>query len=797
MVGQLWGKVSLGSLIAATACSFCSVPSYAAPVQAFSVPAGALSDALLVLSQQAGISIAVDPHLEKLRTRGLSGRYEVSEALRQLLAGSGYDFTFVGARTVRVTKRAAPPPVVVARPLPVPVKVPQPTLAPDVSGPDIYVTATKQRRGLQDYPASIAVVEPDRSEMARAGGDGTNYILGKLLDLAATNLGPGRNKIFIRGLADSSFNGTSQATISQYLGDMRLIYGAPDPDLALHDIQRVEVLEGPQGTLYGAGTLGGIIRLVPTPPDLGKTTVDAAAGLRLTQDGDPGWDGAVTVNVPLVTDRLAVRAVGYRTVEGGYIDDAERKLSDVNRNIIEGVRVAARWQPDPAWTIDLNLVGQNLHSRDGQYTLKGEADLTRSSAIAQPFENYYRLAGVTISRDWGDIKLVSSTAYSHQAIDTVFDATTATSGGVREYQEDIRVQLLSHETRLSGQWGGTGTWLIGVGILDNNDRAVRSLGAPGALATLSNVANDTLDAAVFGEAGVPVLRNLELHVGGRLSYVYQSSEFVGHESGDEFEPVRHQTRVLPSAALSWRPGSGWLVYARYQEGYRPGGLQVTGSASKPTVDRFVSDRIQTFEIGARFGTDKGSRLSGSIAASSAGWHNIQADLVGSDGLPYVANIGSGRVRNLSASFTWRPIEGLSLEAAGFINASGLTHPAAGFDDASDRDLPSIADNGWRTAATYTTPVGNAELTIDTALRYVGHSKLAISSPFALSQGRYYNLSTGARLGFGRWGLSLDLDNALNDRGNTFAYGNPFTVTQGMQQTPMRPRSLRIGIDAQF
>src|SRR3546814_5101990 len=84
-------------------------------------------------------------------------------------------------------------------------------------------------------------------------------ILSRTASVSSTHLGPGRNKLFIRGIADSSFTGPTQSTVGQYFGDIRLSYNAPDPDLRLYDIDNVEILEGPQGTLYGAGSLGGII----------------------------------------------------------------------------------------------------------------------------------------------------------------------------------------------------------------------------------------------------------------------------------------------------------------------------------------------------------------------------------------------------------------------------------------------------------------------------------------------------------------------------------------------------------
>ncbi|TCM20897.1 outer membrane receptor protein involved in Fe transport [Novosphingobium sp. PhB165] len=800
MGGRLHDDWFVPALFAVAINTVCIAPALAGEIRAFSVPAGRLSDGLITLAQQGGISIVLgDPKLDSLRTRGLSGRYEVADALRRLLAGSGYDAVFIDARTVRLVRRP-PAPHAARAPDRVPVVPPHSRPVLETSGPDIVVTATKQRIGLADYPASVAVVEPTREELARAGGRGTGYILGKLPELSSTNLGPGRNKIFIRGIADSSFNGTSQATISQYLGDLRLIYSAPDPDLALHDITRVEVLEGPQGTLYGAGTLGGIIRLVPTPPDPNGWSAEGAFGLRFTQKGEPGGDGALVANVPIVARKLALRTVVYRTVDGGYIDDARRGLSDINRNSSTGLRATLRWQPDAAWTADLTLVGQNLNSRDGQYTLRGEPDLTRSSYIAQPFDNDYRLIGLTVSRDWDRMQLVSATGYARQSIDTVFDATVDPDE-IRKYEEDIGVRLFSHETRLTGQWGTRGTWLAGVSLLHNTDHAARSLGAPDAPEPLSSVSNVTLDAAVFGEVGVPLGRTFQLTLGGRYSYVRQTSEFMGSDNSNpediDYEPLRRQKRFLPSAALAWKPRAGLLLYGRYQQGYRPGGLQVTGSATDPSADRFVSDRIETMEVGLRFGMEKGARLSGSLAASVARWRDIQADLVGVDGLPYIANIGSGRVRNVALSLAWHPVDALSFEAAGFLNSSNLSDPAPGFDNVDDRDLPNIADEGWRTAVKYTHGFGWANLTADAALRYVGHSKLAIVAPFALGQGRYYDLSMGARLGFGRWGLSLDIDNALDQRGNTFAFGNPFTVADGLQQTPMRPRSVRLGVDATF
>lgn len=755
---------------------------------------GALADALLVYAQQAGVSIAVgDPRLRGLRTAGLRGRYDVADALARLLAGSGLTFVFTDANIVRLLTVPRPAPSRLSRAP----SVESPGPPTSVAKTDIVVVATKQQATLADYPASVSTVQLGPSDTARGGSEGTGYVLSRLPGLAATNLGPGRNKIFIRGVSDSSFNGGSQATISQTLGEARLIYSAPDPDLLLYDIERVEVLEGPQGTLYGAGTLGGIIRLIPREPEAGATSLSLSSGVRLTSDGAPGFDVTGVGNLPLVDDRLTARVVGYATQEGGYIEDVLRHRSNVNRNRITGLRATVRWQPRQDWSVDFGVVGQDVASRDGQYADTDFGRLKRASAIAQPFDNDYRLAAVTVSHQAGAMRMVSSTSYTRHDIHSVFDATV--SPGVTEplaYSAQEGIDLLSHETRLSGTLGGGGRWIAGVALVYNHDRSRRSLGAIDDPQLLASIANSTLDTALFGEATLPLTTSLALTAGGRLSYVRQTSEFADGDGDGGLEPRRRQFRALPSAALAWKR-HGWLAYARYQEGYRPGALQISGAPDAVTAMRFERDHIGTLELGVRFGTQPGARLSGSLAASTASWDDIQADLVDENGFPYTANIGSGRVRNLAATLAWRTTPALTFEASGFVTSSNLSDPAPGFGIVRDLDLPNIADQGWHLGARYEHDLSAAHLSLDAGVHYVGHSTLAVRPPFNLPQGGYYDVSLGGRLALGQLGFSLDLGNLLDSRADTFAFGNPFSLAHGTQSTPLRPRSVRFGVDASF
>ncbi len=170
---------------------------------------------------------------------------------------------------------------------------------------------------LADYPGEVEMI--DGEDLTFGGAGGTEKITQRIPTVSSTHLGSGRNKLFIRGIADSSFTGPTQSTVGQYFGDLRLSYNAPDPDLRLTDLRRVEILEGPQGTLYGAGALGGILRMVPNPPEMGVVGGTAMVGGSATQHGAFGGDASATINLP-VAGTAALRVTIDAETRGGYID---------------------------------------------------------------------------------------------------------------------------------------------------------------------------------------------------------------------------------------------------------------------------------------------------------------------------------------------------------------------------------------------------------------------------------------------------------------------------------------------
>lgn len=765
-------------------CCLAAAPA-AAQSAAFDIPAGRLSDALIALAGQARITIgASDPGLAAVRSRAVRGRMPVRTALTRLLAGTGYGFTFTGPAAVRIV-RAAPAPAPPAPPAEAPV-------APATA--DIIVTASKQGVALESFGGTVHLLDLRNQDAARFGERGSAAVLTRLPMLASTSLGPGRNKIFIRGVADSSFNGPSQSIVGQYLGDVRLTFNAPDPDLQLYDIGRVELLEGPQGTLYGTGSLGGILRLVPNPPDPARTAGAMSAGLLAIRHGDPGGDLAGMVNVPIVRGRLALRVVGYGSIDGGYIDDAGRGLADVNRTTVYGGRAALLWQPGDDWQLELGGAAQYLAGRDGQYALRGLPPLTRRSALAQPFDNDYRLGEFTLRKRWPGVELVSATGIVRHALESRFDATGFPgTAGPQLFTEDVGITLVSNETRLSQPDARGQGWVVGWSLLHDINRIRRILGPPGAPAPITGVRNDVTEAALFGQFSHALTPGLVATLGGRLTYAKSVGMLLDTPNPAD-EPERTDVRLSPSAALTWHAGHRLLLYARFQQGFRAGGLAVSTAGAQ----RFESDSLTSWEAGLRFGRPDRDRLSFNAALSYARWADIQADLIDARGLPYTANLGDGRIWGFEAEASWRLTPSLRFEAAAFVNSSALSNPVPAFAAADERDLPNIPGEGARAALHFETPLSSrVTLALDGAVRYVGHSQLGIGPPLDVGQGGYVDGQLGARLDLGHFGVSLDLDNIADARGNRFAFGNPFSIAARDQVTPLRPRTVRIGFDAAF
>jgi len=756
----------------------------------FNISPGRLGEVAAALGVQAGVTITVtEPDVADEHSPGVSGDLSLHDALDRALRGTGAYALFYDRTTIRIIRNRAPPPS----------KEPGPAPAPPVIEQleELVVSASKQNMRVDSYPGSVKVVTLDRGWTADNAADGTAAITELLPVLSSTNLGPGRDKLFIRGLADSSFNGPTQATTGQYLGDVRLNYNAPDPDLDLYDMKRVEVLVGPQGTLYGAGSLGGVIRLVPNEPDADEISAATSAGLSTTQSGGISRDGAAMLNVPLISDRVALRLVAYGDRDTGYIDDLERGFNDTNNTASYGSRLTLRVENLADWTLEFGGVKQIINSADAQYTLLGDPPLTRSSAIPQPFRNDYGVAYISARRPVGDAELFSVTSSVWQNLKTVFDATgyNGTTTPAR-FEEDNDITLVSHETRIAGG-PKDAPWVAGFTTLFSSSLLTRTLGPLEAPVPIAGVDNVQAEAALFGEISHPFTRTLTGTIGERLTFANSTGVLIGSPPNQPQISSRDSAHFSNTLGLDWHPGGVWSAFFHYQQGDRAGGLAVAPSGSGLESRKFDADELNMDEIGVRLGREAYDPLVVRAAVFAAIWDQMQADLVDSSGLPYTANIGNGRIYGVDADITWRLSSDFTLNAAAFINDSKLVAPAPGFATSGEQTLPNVARNGGRLAAQWNRDIALGRLSTESSVRYVGQSTLGVGPLLDIPQGNYFVVDADTRLYFGRVTLSLNLGNLGNVRANTFAFGNPFGLAQHDQMTPLQPRTLRLGIDCRF
>ncbi|WP_157216308.1 TonB-dependent receptor [Flavisphingomonas formosensis] len=801
-----------------TASVACVTAAAAAPVRDFDLPAGNLGTALTQLGRQAGLSISVaDAGLWRRPVPPLKGRMAPREAIARLLRGIDARIVEIDAQTFRIVALARPAPGAAVRP----------SSPPRTTGSDespIIVTASKRDIRLRDYPGMASVL--DGKDLAFGGERGTESILSRLASVSSTHLGAGRNKLFIRGIADSSFTGPTQATVGQYLGDIRLNYNAPDPDLRLYDVASVEVLEGPQGTLYGAGSLGGIIRIVGNAPRLDTTEASVSAGVSATQHGDPSGDLGGMVNLPL-SPHIALRAVGYGITDGGYIDDVLRGKHNINRTDVYGGRVTLRIDPGDGWTIDLGGIAQDTHGDDSQYADRDLPPLSRASRIGQGFGGQYRLGQVVVSKQWDGLRLLSSTGYIHQQLTERYDASLP-DGPLRIFRQHNDTRLFTTENRLSRPMQDGFGWVLGFSYIDNRTRLDRSLGAPEEPLPVTGVTNRIREVTGYGEVSKLLFGALTVTVGGR----YTHAKLTG--SGNDMLPThalafagttasRTESSFLPSVSISTTPLDKLTFYARFQEGFRPGGLAIDSGY----VRRFRNDRVATLETGLRYGTPGRDTVDFSASGSYTRWKNIQADFIDESGLPSTDNIGNGRIWSVSATAGWQPIPGLRADVGFTFNDSRVTEPSpayyvaiaranqmAHFDFASDGTLrplsdeaiaaakmsriPNVARFAARVGLDYRTRLGDGmDLRVGGYARYIGKSRLGIGPVLGEAQGDYLDTALSMRIGRPQLGFTLTLTNLTDSIGNRFALGTPFNTGRSDQITPLRPRTIRLGVDAAF
>jgi len=738
------------------------------------ITGGSLSTAIAEISRQTGISIGMEGRLPKASVAPLHGQLSPAAALRQLLEGTGLIAKQVGANSFRLERAPkAANTVAPVRPAPSPI--------------DIVVTGSKRDEAILDVPISMSVVS--LSPGANISGVGTTAdIAGHIEGLSLTNLGPGRNRQFIRGVADSPFNGPSQSTVSLQIDEVRATYNAPDPDLRLIDMERVEVLKGPQGPLYGTGALGGVYRMVTRKPDLNRVAGFASLDGSLINSGDGAVGGSAMVNLPLAQDRLSLRIVGYGDRESGWIDTAAG--GDRNDMTTSGGRIALRWAIADDWTVDLAGAAQWLRIADSQYVFTRHSR-SRDTTIAERHDNDFRFGSLTLHGALGSAQLTAAASLVRHEVDSDYDATASATyfgiSGPAQFDDERNFRLFDGEVRLSGGAAGGWGWLTGVSYLDADNSAgddITDIGS-GVSQDILNWRQHISEVALFGEVSVPITPSLRAVSGARLFHATIENERT--QSNIAATDSRHKTGFTPSLAVQWHPRSDAMLFIRAASAFRPGGLSSADSGER----RYDSDQLMTIEMGGRMIRD--DHLIASATLFRTIWKDIQSDSLLANGLVSTRNVGDGRIEGFDLSLDHRWMSGWSIDAGVQYQFARLVKSAAGLDLEDDRRLPVVPDLALRIGVKKRFNAFSWNADAGASVHYTGTARLSFDADLDRKMGDYATVDLSWSMRKGGWALAAALDNVLDSRADSFAFGNPFSIRSMDQYTPVRPRSFRLAI----
>ncbi|MFC3303905.1 TonB-dependent receptor [Parvularcula lutaonensis] len=735
----------------------------------------------------------------------------------------------------------------------------------DEIAPGAFILMPRTEDGVRrtDLPAGVEIPEDiilvraeDEPDRLRPGHAGTvSQVSAKMIDarsietvqdlgrvtagLTTTNLGPGRNKLFIRGLSDGAFADRTQSTVGLLIGSVPVIFSDTTPELLLYDVAGVEILKGPQSTAIGPSSLGGMVRIVPARPDPKAVHGAIAAGQASTADGEGSWHTAGYLNLPLVSGKLAARISGYREDRGGFIDDSLRNLDDVNSARIEGLRAALRWQPDQRTALDSSAAIHEVRLADSQYATGG---LTRQTLYAEPYGDVLRLWSLEARHDRDAIALRSSIGFTARKTNLTQDASSILLGTEFDegtilpiqFTEARNIDALNAEQRIEGERGRF-SWHLGAYASRREETAKTDLfvafNRAEAFVTDANLINR--EAAIYGEFSYHFTSGITLLGGVRAQYADLAAEL--NVSGSLNFGVsrlvndRAERDLLPRAAITVDLDPQTVFYVEAKAASRLGGLNINTPVvafieqsdddlfttnfafaisdldflnqvdpflpGDPT--QFLSDRVLNKEVGIRREARDG-RSHVSASAYHLDWRDIQTDQLLPSGLPFVSNAGDAEVFGVEFEFDWQLHERLALSGAMFANDAALTEPSPFLAAEPGARLPSVPRFAASLAAdwqAFKTKGWSVTLSADTL--YQEGSALLFSegtSPRS-DDVRRIDLRLGGERG--PWRVEARAMNLLDNRANTFAFGNPFSFDVTPQQTPQRPRTLGFTVSRRF
>ncbi|MDB6091546.1 MAG: TonB-dependent receptor [Gammaproteobacteria bacterium] len=619
---------------------------------------------------------------------------------------------------------------------------------------EITVTANKlNAQKVLDLPEAIQAISGDA--LQRSGSVGIMDIAGQIPGLSIQDLGPGDKKYVIRGI-----NSTGAATSGIYYGEAVISGsnaddgGGFESDVRLYDLDRVEVLRGPQGTLYGASSMSGTIRFIPKTPNLndldGYLTLEGSQ----TSHASGNYNVNGEVNLPIVTGVLAVRLVGWKLYDSGYINQTRVGagitgksvgfLEGVNDDNVGGGRASVRYQPTENLTIDANYTSQTETSGgSSRYTPAGVTafnggpiapvqgcDLCNTDVTQSPWSDNLKIFGLTVAYDTGRGTVTGTTNQFNRTTNFNFDSTPIlVSFNVpvpAETLEPRTRKVNSSELRYASALDFPVNFVVGgyrehekqnlaVDVIATNGfglpagpfssaNADDALNFPGVGNTFFGRTDErsTTQHAGFGEATWKITPAWTAVAGIRYftetleGVQTQTHPFGGFPPGPTLVPLPDPTetfnKVTWKGNISYKVSDSLLGYGTVSTGFRSGGLNAVSQPFEPIPAAYAPDSLTNFEVGAKGRLFEGA-LDYQLDAYFIRWNNIQIQQTTPDAaFVYQGNAGEAKVKGVEFEFQAHPLRYLTASFAGSYQDAFLAQGATAQQKALNPTLGVTGDS---------------------------------------------------------------------------------------------------------
>jgi iron complex outermembrane recepter protein len=702
----------------------------------------------------------------------------------------------------------------------------------------IVVTAEKREEPLMDVPMSVTALGGGSLDKLQDRDFSDYAALVPGLSLVSSQ--PGLTRLTLRGQNAGGVGSTVAVYLdeSPFGSSSALLNGSIlSGDFDTWDVQRIEVLRGPQGTLYGSNSEGGLLKFVTTAPVLGSFSGAAETTGQSVDHGGNGGDIRAVLNLPL-GDKVAFRISGFDQDVPGYIDDPLSGKRDLNDGHKEGGRASLLAAPTDDLSIRLTATSQQSKYNGttaidvDPVTLQPvHGDLTQERYVPEPSSFKYENYNAAINWNAGPFSILSTTSYGILNSDTVTDGTSTlvsppgalTYGGLLTailgqplgalLDDNVGLKKLTQEIRLSSAASARLEWQVGGYFTRETGRILEHLNSvdfpSGANSSLPSIeipiiASIYKETAGFANLTYHFNSQFDVQAGGR----YSSNEQTATENVTglivpvpQIFSTRSNGHVFTySVAPSWHVDANTMVYARVATGYRPGGPNVLPPIAPPDVPRaYGADKTTNIELGIR-STQLDGLLSIDVAAFHVDWKDIQlTELVNSFNIN--GNGGTARSQGLEWSFGYVPVHGLTFTWTGAYTDANLTSPAPALHGNSGDTLPYAPKWGtsvdgeydWAAFADYKGFVG-ATWSYIGARRTDFGSSVDLTSQVPLPS---YN-RVDARIGLenDRYRVTVYGKNLGDSRGIT-SYQSSGAPGLAGEITVIQPRTIGVTLSAKF